>query len=148
MVEESVKRKWLVMSRKGPWEGYRRQVKIVYHLHAIHGQTGRSTVWANGTQNSGLVNFVPESRLPFVQISSIYQKTTAKAWTRFQRWLWRNGTQISVWNIPSGKTGLPFQMLVNSKQRVTLLDGMAEYTENSKIRNIRNILKLGIYRIF
>ena len=24
----------------------------------------------------GLVNFVPESRLPFVQIISIYQKTT------------------------------------------------------------------------
>ena len=67
-------------------------------------------VWVNGTQNSGLVNFVPESRLPFVKISSIYQKTTAKAWTRYQRWLWRNGTRIFVWNIPSGKTGLPFQM--------------------------------------
>ena len=37
---------------------------FVYHFH---GQTGRSTVWANGTQNSGLVNLVPESRLPFVQ---------------------------------------------------------------------------------
>jgi len=36
-------------------------------------------VWANGKQNSGLVNFVPESRLPFVQISSIYRKTAAKA---------------------------------------------------------------------
>ena len=68
-------------------------------------------VWVNGTQNSGLVNFVPESRLPFVKISSIYQKTTAKAWTRYQRWLWRNGTRISVlWNIPSRKTGLPFQI--------------------------------------
>ena len=54
----------------------------------IHGQAGRSTVWANGTQNLGLVNFLPESRLPFtVQISSIYQKTTAKALTRYQRWL-------------------------------------------------------------
>ena len=73
-------------------------------------QTGRSKVWVNGTQNSGLVSFVPESRLPFVQISPIYQKTTAKAWTRYQRWLWRNGTRIFVWNIPSGKTGLPFQM--------------------------------------
>jgi len=29
-------------------------------------------------KNSGLVNFVPESRLPFVQISSIYQKTTER----------------------------------------------------------------------
>ena len=27
-------------------------------------------------KKSGLVNLVPESRLPFVQISSIYQKTT------------------------------------------------------------------------
>ena len=29
----------------------------------LHGQTGRSTVWAIGTQNSGLVNFATESRL-------------------------------------------------------------------------------------
>ena len=38
-------------------------------------------------------------------------KTTAKAWNWYQIWLWRIGTRISVWNIPSGKTGLPFQML-------------------------------------
>ena len=57
-----------------------------------------------------VVNFVPESRLPFVQISSIYRKTAAKAWNRYQRRLWRNGTLISVWNIPPRKTGLPFQM--------------------------------------
>ena len=30
-------------------------MKVVYHLH---GQTCLSTDWANGTQNSGLVNFV------------------------------------------------------------------------------------------
>ena len=71
----------------------------------------RSLVWINGTQNSGLVSFARGSRLPFVQISSIYRKTTAKAWYCYQRWLWRNGTRISVWNIPSGKkTGLSFQM--------------------------------------
>ena len=35
---------------------------LVYHSQ---GQTGRFTVWLNGAQNSGLVNFVPESRLPF-----------------------------------------------------------------------------------
>ena len=61
----------------------------------IHGQTGRST---NGTQN-----FRPGIAFTIsVQISSIFQKTTAKAWTRFQRWLWRNGTRISdlvQWNI-------------------------------------------------
>ena len=49
---------------------------VVYHLH---GQTGRITVWANGKQNSGLVNSVPDSRLPFAQISPIYRKMTAKA---------------------------------------------------------------------
>ena len=44
---------------------------VVYHLH---GQTIRFMVWVNGSQSSGLVNFVPESPLPFVQISSIYRK--------------------------------------------------------------------------
>ena len=33
---------------------------VVYHLH---GQTGRFTIWVNGSQSSGLLNFVPESRL-------------------------------------------------------------------------------------
>ena len=54
----------------------------VYGCLHLHRQTGR-------TQNSGLVNFVPEPRLPFVKISSIYRKTTAKAWNWYQRWLWR-----------------------------------------------------------
>ena len=40
----------------------------------------------------------------------IYRKTTAKAWNWYQRWLWRNWTRSSVWNIASGKTGLPLQM--------------------------------------
>ena len=52
---------------------------VVYHLLACDGQTGWSMVWANGMQNSGLVNFILESHLPFVQITSIYQKMTAKA---------------------------------------------------------------------
>ena len=41
-----------------------------------------------------IVNFVPKSCLPFAQISSIYLKTTAKLWNRYQKWLWRNGTQF------------------------------------------------------
>ena len=54
----------------------------------IHGQTGRST---NGTQN-----FRPGIAFTIsVQISSIFQKTTAKAWTRFQRWLWIASPQTS-----------------------------------------------------
>ena len=52
------------------------EVWVVYHLH---GQTGRSTVSANSEQNSRLVNFAPEWRLPFVRISSIYWKTAGKA---------------------------------------------------------------------
>ena len=35
-------------------------------------------VWANGRQNSGLVNFALESQSLFAQISSIYQKTATK----------------------------------------------------------------------
>ena len=88
----------------------RRPYWWLYHLH---GQTIRFMVWVNGSQSSALVNFVPESPSLFVQVSSINQKTAAKAWNWYQRWLWRNGTRISVWNIPSGKswkTGLPFQM--------------------------------------
>ena len=89
------------------------EIVVVYHLH---GQTGRFSVWVNGSQSLGPVNFVPESRLPYVQISSIYRKTAAKVWNWYQRWLWRNETRISVWNIPSGKTGLPFQMFRFSRK--------------------------------
>ena len=42
-------------------------MEVVCHLH---GQTGRSTVWANGRQNSGLENFLP--------ISSITEKGPRK----------------------------------------------------------------------
>ena len=86
-------------------EWIHRFIWVVYHLH---GQTGAFMVWVNGSQSSGLVNFVPESPLPFVQISSNYRKKAAKAWNWYQRWLWKNRTRISVWNIPSGKTGLTF----------------------------------------
>ena len=48
-------------------------------FYPLHGQTIQFMVWVNGSQSSGVVNFVPESPLPFVQISSIYPKTAAKA---------------------------------------------------------------------
>ena len=35
-------------------------------VYPLHGQTGRFTVWLNGSKRSGLVTFIPESRLPFV----------------------------------------------------------------------------------
>ena len=60
---------------------------VVYHLH---GQTVRLTVWINGLQSSGLVNFVRESRLPFVQTSSIYGRMALKKWnTEKQDYLFR-----------------------------------------------------------
>ena len=46
---------------------------------------------------------------PCTQVSPIYLKMTAKAWNWCQRWLWTNGTRLSVWHIPSGKTELPFK---------------------------------------
>ena len=49
--------------------------EVVYHLR---GQTGRSTVWANGTQKFRTGKFRP--RLAFtVLITSINRITTAKA---------------------------------------------------------------------
>ena len=44
------------------------------------------------------------------------EKTVTKAWNWYQTWLWANGTQISVWNITSGKTGLLFQVFRCSRE--------------------------------
>ena len=82
----------------------------------LHGQTGRLTVWANGKKDSGLVNFILKSCLPFAQICSFYWKTPAKVWNWYQRWALTNGTLISVWNIPSEIIGLPFQMFPCSRK--------------------------------
>ena len=53
---------------------YSQAVFISCVTFLIHGQAGRSTVWANATQNLGLVNFVPESRYTVAQINSVYRK--------------------------------------------------------------------------
>ena len=37
-------------------------------------QTSRFMVWVNAVQNSGLINFIPESRLTFVQFDSLSDK--------------------------------------------------------------------------
>ena len=108
---------------------------IVYHLR---GQTGRSTVWANGTQNSGLVNFVPESRLLFVQISSTDQKTTTKAWSRYQR----DGFKEMEHEFPFGifrpeKTGLPFQMFRCSRK----------FSNGTTHKVVFHLLSNGIFRL-
>ena len=78
---------------------------LFFHLHWT---TCQSTVWANGTQNSGLLNFLPESPLLFLQISSNYRKTTAKAWNWYQIWFLTNRTWICTWNILSGKNMTSF----------------------------------------
>ena len=70
-------------------------------VYPSHWQTGPFTVWVNDSSQNCVYHY-------FVQISSSYRKTAAKVWNWYQRWLWRNGTQISV--CPSGRTGLPFQM--------------------------------------
>ena len=80
------------------------EIFVVYHLH---GQAGRLTVWENGVQNSGLVNwFGPGIAFTiYTNHGSIYyRKTAAKALNWYQRWLWRNGTRIAVWRSPNGKT--------------------------------------------
>ena len=76
----------------------------------------RWMIWTICHQNSELIHFVPESRLPFVQISSIYRKPIPKGWNWYQTWLSRNRTWISVWKIPSGRTGLPFQVFRCSRK--------------------------------
>ena len=78
---------------------------LFFHLHWT---TCQSTVWANGTQNSGLLNVLPESPLLFLQISSNYRKTTAKAWNWYQIWFLTNRTWICTWNILSGKNMTSF----------------------------------------
>ena len=40
----------------------------------------RFTYWANGNQNSRLVNFLPESRLPFARIGFIDRNTARQRW--------------------------------------------------------------------
>ena len=68
----------------------------------LHGQTGRFTVApVNKIQDSG--RFRPGNKsVPWFSI--------------YQGWLWRNGTQISIWNVQSGKTGLPFRMIRCSRK--------------------------------
>ena len=57
----------------------------------------QSTAWEQKTWPGKPVNLVPESHFPFVQISSIYPTTAAKARNWYQRWLWWKGTRILVW---------------------------------------------------
>ena len=83
------------------FSGYNLSHTYITAVYPSHWQTGPFTVWVNDSSQNCVYHY-------FVQISSSYRKTAAKVWNWYQRWLWRNGTQISV--CPSGRTGLPFQM--------------------------------------
>ena len=83
------------------------QALIAYHLHE---QTGRSTVWANGTQNSGLVNFVPESCLPFAVSFS------EKRPRRREDGSVKNDFEKMEHEFPFGTLGLPFPMFRCSRE--------------------------------
>ena len=95
---------------------YSQAVFISCVTFLIHGQAGRSTVWANGTQNLGLVNFVPESRLPFVQISSILGQNDREGLNPVSKMALKKWITDFRLDIPSGKTGQPFQMFRCSRK--------------------------------
>ena len=63
------------------------QIRETYTKHSVGAKT-----WPGKP-----VNLVPESHFPFVQISSSYPTTAAKARNWYQRWLWWKGTRILVW---------------------------------------------------
>ena len=126
-----------------PWQIWRQQVILVVYRH-LHGQTGLVTLWANGKQNSKLVNFVAESRLPFALARYNYRKTTSKVWNWYQRWLW----WATEHELPSGRTGgfpfdLNFQKFGNGGQ---CNGNLPEKSENRWISEMRtfqpNVLKI------
>ena len=72
---------------------------------------------AEGMQNLGVVNSVQESLLPFVQCKSISVPFTEKRplghETGIKYGFEETEPRISVWNIPIGKTGLPFHSVIS-----------------------------------
>ena len=77
MAEESAKREWLVMNRKGPWEGYRRQSRplspsrlpLRVHFHR------KRDVWVRGSDNNVNCFFRTKFRLAipaFFRFTNVY----------------------------------------------------------------------------
>ena len=75
------------------------ETEVVYHSHV---QTGWFTVWENGKQNSRLLNFIRESGLLFVLVSSI------SAFTEKQQQNIETGIKNRFETLKH--KGLPFQM--------------------------------------
>ena len=85
-------------------------------VHHLQGQTGWFTVWVNGKQNSGLVNFVPESHFT-VCTNQFHLWKNSRESLKYQRWLWKMEHKIMfVGNIPFSKTGQPSQMFHYSQK--------------------------------
>ena len=96
-------------------------------MYLLHGQTGGFTVWANGAQNSELVNFIPESWLSFFKnqfhlpkngldgLKLVSKKALSKWNTNFrlEYSVPKNTTtllpEIFRWNDPKGRVPFTFQ---------------------------------------
>ena len=75
--------------------------------HVYHWPIGSRFVNANVKQNLGLVNFVPESRVSFAQISFIYRKTAAKAYAKL------------VWKLALKKWNMNFRLEGSDRENMT-----------------------------
>ena len=115
--------------------------RVVYHFQ---GQSGRFTVWANCKQNSGLL-ILSRNRLSHLYKSVPFtEKRTRKP---------ENGI---IWNIPPGKTGLPFEVFHYSRkfsavttQKVVfhlLSNRIFQPRSHRKLSRSRHVLKPGKLR--
>ena len=115
--------------------------RVVYHFQ---GQSGRFTVWANCKQNSGCY-FCPGIGLAICTNQfHLRKKRTRKP---------ENGI---IWNIPSGKTGLPFEVFHYSRkfsagttQKVVfhlLSNRIFQPRSHRKLSRSRHVLKPGKLR--
>ena len=77
--------------------------------HSVHGVDKWFAKFRTGKFRAGIAFIICTNQFHL-------PKKAAKACNWYQRWLWRNGTRISVWNIPSGKARLPFQMFRCSRK--------------------------------
>ena len=72
-----------------------------------------------GTFHPGNCAYYFHKSVPF------FRWTVAEAWNWYLIWLSRNGTRISVWNMPSGKTETPFRII--------------RFSRNFSLRTIRKV---------
>ena len=78
---------------KEQYKTSKRKTWVVYHLHW---HTGQFTVWANGKQNSALVNFVAKSRLTFAKSVPSTEKRESIAKTDVSRTLKRLNWRLDI----------------------------------------------------